>query len=86
MPSRDYFIDPKYDNQLMAYRTFAIDVATALGGNPTVSARDMNAMVDFEINLAKVCLNICRFVDIWVCVFEIVCVCVCVCVFVCVCV
>ena len=38
------------------YRTFASDVASALGADRTVSVDDMNDMVDFEVSLANVCL------------------------------
>ncbi|KAI0221727.1 Neprilysin-4 [Lamellibrachia satsuma] len=54
LPSRDYFLDPRYTNQLNAYRRFTTEVAIALGGDHNDSARDMNAMVDFEISLANI--------------------------------
>ena len=54
---RDLFLDARFRRQLLAYRTFASDVASALGADRNVSVEDMNDMVDFEISLANVCLN-----------------------------
>ena len=55
--SRDFFLDARYRRQLLAYRTLASDVASALGADRNVSVDDMNDMVDFEVSLANVCLN-----------------------------
>ena len=55
--SRDFFLDARFRRRLLDYRTFASDVASALGADRKVSVDDMNDMVDFEVSLAKVCLN-----------------------------
>ena len=55
--SRDFFLDARFRRRLLAYRTFASDVASAFGADRKVSVDDMNEMVDFEVSLANVCLN-----------------------------
>ena len=52
-----YYLDDRYRRQLLAYRTFASDVASVLGAEKNVSVDDMNDMVDFEVRMANVCLN-----------------------------
>ena len=55
--SRDFYLDARFHHLLLAYRTLASDVASALGADRKVSVDDMNDMVDFEVSLANVCLN-----------------------------
>ena len=55
--ARDFFLDARFRRQLLAYRTLASDVASALGADRNVSVDDMNDMVDFEVSLANVSLN-----------------------------
>ena len=55
MPSRDYFLKGRNERQVMAYQNFAIQVAEALGANPTTARDEMTQMVDFEIQIANVC-------------------------------
>ena len=54
MPSRDYYLKGRDEKTLVAYEKFAVDVAIMLGAEPERAAREMNEMVDFEINLANV--------------------------------
>ena len=60
LPSRDYFLDPRYTNVLENYKKQAIRTAMAFDNPPNrlLVVRDIVAMVDFEISLANVCLNI----------------------------
>ena len=57
MPSRDYFLKGRNERQIMAYQTFAISVAEALGANPNTARDEMSEMVDFEVQIANVYLT-----------------------------
>ena len=57
MPSRDYFLKGRNERQITAYQTFAINVAEALGANPNTARDEMSDMVDFEVQIANVCLT-----------------------------
>lgn len=59
MPSRDYYMSSRNDSFIMAYQTFATDVAILLGADATVAAEEMEEMVDFEIKLANVSYRDC---------------------------
>ena len=54
---RNVYLNARFRSQLLAYRNFASDVASALGAESIVKLDDMNDMVDFEVSLANVCLN-----------------------------
>ena len=54
MPGRDYYRRGRDDAQLMAYQTYAVDVAKLLGADEARAEREMAEMVDFEMTLANV--------------------------------
>jgi neprilysin len=54
LPTREYFLDESNLKYVEAYRVYMITIATLLGA-PIVSAtKDIDDIVDFETNLAKV--------------------------------
>ena len=54
MPGREYFLKERNAKPLMAYETFARDVAGMLGADPATAKVNMKEMIDFEIRLANV--------------------------------
>ncbi|CAG5127738.1 unnamed protein product, partial [Candidula unifasciata] len=54
MPSADYFLHSEAASKLEAYKKFAQDVAVMLGAQTGVAAKDIEDMVNFEIELAKI--------------------------------
>ena len=56
MPSRDYFLKGRTE-QLVAYQTYATDVAKLLGANEATAEREMAEMIEFEIKIANVSIK-----------------------------
>ena len=54
MPGRDYYLKGRNDSTLMAYQSFAADVAKMLNADPDRADREMEEMVDLEVKLANV--------------------------------
>lgn len=57
MPSPDYFLYDDANSKLLVYKRFALKMAEALGAEAQTAKRDVDAMIDFEIQLAKVSAN-----------------------------
>ena len=54
MPNRDYYLKGRDDKTLLAYETYATEMAIMFGADPSTAKTDTQAMVDFEIELANV--------------------------------
>ncbi|KAK2179422.1 hypothetical protein NP493_491g01000 [Ridgeia piscesae] len=54
MPGREYFLKERNAKPLMAYETFATDVAGMLGADAVTAKVNMKEMIDFEIRLANI--------------------------------
>ncbi|XP_059158497.1 neprilysin-1-like [Physella acuta] len=54
MPSPDYFLYDDANSKLLVYKRFALQMAEALGAEAQTAKRDVDAMIDFEIQLAKI--------------------------------
>lgn len=54
MPNRDYYLKGRDDKTLLAYETYATEMAIMFGADPAVAKTDTQAMVDFEIELANI--------------------------------
>ena len=54
MPNRDYYLKGRDDKTLLAYETYATEMAIMFGADPSMAKTDTQAMVDFEIELANV--------------------------------
>lgn len=56
MPNREYYLKGREDKTLLAYETFATEIAVMFGADEAVARNDMKDMVDFEIKLANISL------------------------------
>jgi len=54
MTHRDYYLKGRNDRILQVYRDFAMKVAKSLGAEESQAERDVNDLIDFEIDLANV--------------------------------
>lgn len=54
MPERSYYLKARDDKLLMAYQTYATDMAILFGADQNQAKQQMKDMVDFEIKLANV--------------------------------
>lgn len=54
MPGQKYYLVPRNDTILMAYQTLMLSIAKALGADPSTVQADVEAVVDFEIQLANI--------------------------------
>ncbi|XP_053379958.1 neprilysin-like [Mercenaria mercenaria] len=54
MPSRDYYLNGRNDETLMAYQTMIEESAVAFGADPITALNDAKDMVDMEIELANI--------------------------------
>lgn len=54
MPSPDYFLHEDAGAKLSVYKKYAQDVAVMFGADPKLAEKDIEDMVNFEIELAKV--------------------------------
>ncbi|CAG5129048.1 unnamed protein product, partial [Candidula unifasciata] len=54
MPSPDYFLHEDAVTKLPVYKKYAYDVAIMFGADPKVAQKDVDDMVNFEIELAKI--------------------------------
>lgn len=53
MPERSYYLKSRNDKVLMAYQTYATDMAVLMGADQAQAKQQMKEMVDFEIKLAN---------------------------------
>ncbi|CAC5418805.1 MMEL1 [Mytilus coruscus] len=54
MPGRKYYLKERNDTMIMAYETLGKSIAIELGADPDVAAKDMEKVVDLEIDLANI--------------------------------
>ena len=54
MPDRSYYLDDQYTVKLQAYKTLMMKVAIYLGGEQEQAIKDVQDIIDFEIELANV--------------------------------
>ena len=54
MMSREYFLDDKESKYKDAYLKYMINISQLLGANETHAVREMNEVLDFEVQLANV--------------------------------
>jgi predicted metalloendopeptidase len=54
LPDRDYFLKGREDRKLVAYEKYATKMAVIFGADSEVAARDIKAVIDFEIEIANV--------------------------------
>lgn len=54
LPSNDYYVRGRGDPMIEAYVTYALSVAIALGADPAVAKKDVDDLIDFEIELSNV--------------------------------
>jgi len=54
--AREYLIKGVDNSDVQAYKTYMLDVATLLGADPEIAARDMTEVLQFEIALANISL------------------------------
>ncbi|GLV45113.1 Neprilysin 4 [Carabus blaptoides fortunei] len=54
LPSRDYYLDPVNKHYLEAYKSFMISVTSLLGATKNSSKADVDDIINFEIDLAKI--------------------------------
>ena len=54
MPDRSYYLDDRYTVKLQAYKTLMMKVAIYLGAEQEQAIKDVQDIIDFEIELANV--------------------------------
>jgi len=54
MTHRDYYLKGRDDNLLQVYRRYAMKVVTSFGADESQAERDIEDIIDFEIDLANV--------------------------------
>ena len=54
MTHRDYYLKGRNDRVLQIYRRFALKVAESFGADESRAERDVENLIDFEIDLANV--------------------------------
>ena len=54
MMSREYFLDDSESKYKDAYLKYMISIAQLLGANETHAVKEMNEVLDFEVQLANV--------------------------------
>ena len=54
MPGREYLVQGMDNLMVQAYLNYATEIAKLLGAKESTAAKDMTAMVEFEIQLANV--------------------------------
>ena len=54
MTHRDYYLKGRDDNLLQVYRSYAMKVVTSFGADESQAERDVEDIIDFEIDLANV--------------------------------
>ena len=54
MMSREYFLDDSESKYKEAYLKYMISIAQLLGANETHAVKEMNDVLDFEVQLANV--------------------------------
>lgn len=57
MPSRDYYLDPKYANKVEAYRVMIRDIAIEFGADPSTAENDTIDIVEFETAIANITMT-----------------------------
>lgn len=61
LPSRDYFLKGRQEKAFVAYEYFALNLAVSLGADKIQAAQDVDAMMQFEVELAKA-RNFCELI------------------------
>ena len=57
MSHRDYYLKGRDDRLLNVYREFAVNVARSMGADETAAEQHVDALIDFEIQLANVSIT-----------------------------
>ena len=58
MTHRDYYLKGRNNRILEVYRGFAMNVAKSLGADESQTERDVEDLIDFEIDLANVSITV----------------------------
>ena len=58
MTHRDYYLKGRNNRILELYRIFVMNVAKSLGADESQTERDVEDLIDFEIDLANVSITV----------------------------
>lgn len=54
LPRKDYYFDKEFKKYIQAYNEYMLEVILELGAHPDQAQIDVEDILDFEIELAKV--------------------------------
>ena len=58
LPTREYFLVPRNNTKIKAYEKYAVEMATLLGAYKPHAEQEIEDMIDFEMEYAKVGIKI----------------------------
>ena len=61
MPSREYFLKDRDSDYVQAYLKYMVNVAVLLGATREFATSEMNAVLEFEIQMANVSSTVLEF-------------------------
>lgn len=54
LPSRDYYLKPSSEGDLLAYHKYMTEIAILLGANAETAGTELQEVIKFEMKLANV--------------------------------